>query len=148
MSRLTQRIASVLVSSLILVIATGQLVAQDKRVVVLSFEQRNVLSSIEEVFGGEADIGDKIADLVRARLREHGVEVAEEDVDVHGRVNGSIMVFGRAEGGGEVAFGSGGNRGRVCVRYRSVQLGGRPAHPAESGAHLRAGMPAPGSSPW
>ena len=93
MSRLTQRIASVLVSSLFLVIATGQLVAQDKRVVVLSFEQRNVLSSIEEVFGGEADIGDKIADLVRARLREHGVEVAEEDVDVHGRVNGSIMVF-------------------------------------------------------
>ena len=115
MSRLTQRIASVLVSSLFLVIATGQLVAQDKRVVVLSFEQRNVLSSIEEVFGGEADIGDKIADLVRARLREHGVEVAEEDVDVHGRVNGSIMVFGRAEGGGEVAG--------VSVRGIRVGLG-------------------------
>ena len=61
MSRLTRRIASVLVSSLFLVIATGQLVAQDKRVVVLSFEQRNVLSSIEEVFGGEADIGRSAA---------------------------------------------------------------------------------------
>jgi len=77
--------------------------AQNKRVVVSPFEQRNVLSSIEEVFGGEADIGDKIADLVRARLREHGVDVVEDNADVNGQVNGAIMVFGRAEGSGEVA---------------------------------------------
>ena len=117
MGRPTQSVARVLGLSFFLAIVTGQLVAQGKRVVVISFEQRNVLSSIEEVFGGEADIGDKIADLVRARLREHGVEVVESDTDVHGRVNGSIMVFGKAEGGGEVAG--------VSVRGLRVGLGRR-----------------------
>ena len=117
MSRPNLRIACLLGLSGLLVMTAMPLAAQTKRVVVLSFEQRNVLSSIEEVFGGEADIGDKIADLVRARLREHGVEVAEEDVDVHGRVNGTIMVFGRAEGGGEVAG--------VSVRGLRVGLGRR-----------------------
>jgi hypothetical protein len=81
----------------------GLAVAQGKRIVVLSFEQNNVNSSIEEVFGGEADIGEKLADLVRAKLRERSVEVAESNDGVQGTVSGSILVFGRQEGGGEVA---------------------------------------------
>ena len=117
MSRHTLRVACAFGLSLIFAVAASPVLAQSKRVVVLSFEQRNVLSSIEEVFGGQADIGEKVADLVRSRLRERGVDVAEDDAEVHGRVNGAIMVFGRAEGGGEVAG--------VSVRGVRVGLGRR-----------------------
>ena len=77
--------------------------AQNKRVLVLSFEQHSVTASIEEVFGAPADIGDKLADLVRDRLRERGIEVAENESGVHGTVAGTVVLFGKAEGGGEVA---------------------------------------------
>jgi hypothetical protein len=100
-----------------LTMTSGAVAAQGKRVVVLSFEQNGVVSSIEEVFGGEADIGEKIADLVRARLRERSIEVAESNDGVQGTVSGQILVFGRQEGGGEVAG--------VSVRGLRVGLGRR-----------------------
>ena len=77
--------------------------AQNKVVLVLSFEQHGVTASIEEVFGAPADIGDKLADLVRERLRERGIEVSTTDAGIHGTVAGTVVLFGKAEGGGEVA---------------------------------------------
>lgn len=103
MRRLAHPIASVICVLFVPMVTSGAIAAQEKRIVVLSFEQNSVVSSIEEVFGGEADIGEKIADLVRARLRERSIEVAENNDAVQGTVSGQILVFGRQEGGGEVA---------------------------------------------
>ncbi len=117
MSKQTLNVVIAVGSAFVLLLAAQSASAQDRQVVVPPFEQRNVLSSIEEVFGGEADIGEKIAELVRARLRERGIEVTNDDSGAHGTVAGAITVFGRAEGGGEVAG--------VSVRGVRVGLGRR-----------------------
>ena len=103
MRRLANSFASATYALIFLIASSSSVAAQGKRVVVLSFEQNGVVTSIEEVFGGEADIGEKIADLVRARLRERSIEVAESNDGVQGTVSGNILVFGRQEAGGEVA---------------------------------------------
>ncbi len=89
-----------------------------KAVVVLSFDQLAVMDGIQEVFGGEYDLGKGIAELVRIRLRdEHHIDVVTADADAQGSVEGTVVIFGKAEGQGDV--------GGVSVGRVRVGLGRR-----------------------
>jgi len=115
--------------------APGQPVGESKRVVVLTFEQQNVASSIEDVFGGHVDIGRGIADLVRARLRERGIEIVEGESNAQGSVSGTILAFGKAEGGADlggvsvgglrVGVGRRQERAAVVLEARLLDIGTR-----------------------
>lgn len=86
---------------------------QEKAVVVLTFDQLAVMDGINEVFGGEYDLGRGIANLVGLRLEEkHHITVVESEPDAQGSVAGTIVLFGKAEGEGEV---SGVSVGRLRV---------------------------------
>jgi hypothetical protein len=83
--------------------AAAQEGAPGKRVEVLPFDQVQVQAQVEETFGGEYDLGRGIANLVRARLSALGVDTVTGGHELHGSVSGTIIVFGKAEGRGDVA---------------------------------------------
>jgi hypothetical protein len=77
--------------------------AQDtpaKSIDVQPFDQLTVAPAVSELFGGEYDLGSGLAELVRKRLAELGYRAPSGDAD--GTVEGTIVVFGREEGRGEV----------------------------------------------
>ncbi len=78
-------------------------VAEKKTVVVLSFDQLAVMDGVREVFGGEYDLGRGIAKLVRERLQQRkDITIVEDATGAQGSVEGTIILFGKAEGEGEV----------------------------------------------
>jgi hypothetical protein len=96
--------------------------AQDaKRVEVQPFDQLAVASSIEEVFGGQYDLGKGIAELVKKRLVALKA-VAAEDGQFDGRVEGTIIYFGKESGRGEAAGVSVGGMRVGLGRKREVAL--------------------------
>lgn len=95
--------------------------AQDAHGVdVEAFDQVAVTASIEEVFGGRYELGEGIAELIRERLVQMGA-VSQEAAN-EGRIEGTIVYFGKESGRGEAA---GVNVGGIRVglgRRREVAL--------------------------
>lgn len=99
----------------------AQQAGETKRVVLAPFDQLAVAGSVEEVFGGRYDLGAGIAELVRKRLAELGVQTGTEGAP-DGRIEGTIVFFGKESARGEAA---GVNVGGVRVglgRRREVAL--------------------------
>jgi hypothetical protein len=82
--------------------AAAQEQPEGKRVVVRTFDDQNVTSSVENVFGGEYDLGRGIAALMRTRLEQEGLGVVEREADAHGTVSGAVLIFGREEAKADV----------------------------------------------
>lgn len=168
-------LVTVLVVGLIPVhLEAGQQVGGKIRVAVVDFEYGEVRESAAEVFGGEADVGQGIADLVAAELKKAGqFEVGSRgslavgsrldynsacalrsQLGVDVVITGGVLGFGKAEG--EVA-GVNVRVGRLAVgrigRERSIALvaltahvvGGEPCLPITSVAS-RATMEGSGTS--
>lgn len=90
---------------------------QDRQVYVLRFDQLAVTESAREVFGGEYDIGRGIARLVAERLAREGIVVDTVAGDEAGTVEGTILLFGKAEASGEA--------GGVSISRLRVGIGRR-----------------------
>lgn len=80
--------------------AVTQQTSEAKRVSVAPFDQMAVQSSVEETFGGQYDLGKGIAELVRKRLVELGA-ISSDSSDAAGRVEGTIVFFGKESARGE-----------------------------------------------
>lgn len=122
-TRLMHRLAATLGSIGLCAAGVGAVRAQEdaKPIEVVPFDQMAVISSVEEVFGGEYDLGKGIAELVRKRLIELRAAAGGEG-EPAGRVEGTVLFFGKEEGRGEAA---GVSVGRLRVglgRKREVAL--------------------------